>query len=219
MTEHADQIRADQIRKAFESHEHLAPDTAAVLARAEELARTYRRRRIGAQAAGGAVLATGLVAGGIGLPNLLGGGSKSTVIVQGPAAGGAATTPPVTTPPSPSPEFDKDLQAYFDAGYELDDSKKLAKLWNLSAEPENLSNVKAEAGRRLLAGEKLPVKPNPANVENVEETSAAAAFFDAGYDFKDAKKLSKLWKTDDVYQAKVIAGKKIKAGESLPIQP
>ena len=215
MTEHA-----DQIRHALASHEYLAPDGAAVYARAQELARTYRRRRVGAQAAGGAVLGASLVAGGMGLPSLLSGGSRATVIVQGPAAGGGATsTPPVTTPPSPSPEFDRDLEAYFDAGYELGDSKKLAKLWNLSSAPENLLNVKAEAGRRLLAGEKLPVKANPVAGATAEETRATRAFFDAGYDYGDATKLSKLWKTANAFEAKVLAGEKLLAGETLPIKP
>jgi hypothetical protein len=214
MTEHA-----DQIRQALESHEYLAPDPAAVYARSQELARTYRRRRVGAQTAGGAVLGASLVAGGIGLPHVLSGGSRTNVVVQAPAAAGAETTPPVTTPPSPSPEFDRDLEAYFDAGYELGDSKKLAKLWNLSTDPENLLNVKAEAGRRLLAGEELPVKPTPGAVVSAKEARAVKAFFDAGYDFKDAKKLSKLWKAASPYEAKVLGGEKVLAGEQLPIRP
>ena len=46
----------DQLREAFETHESLAPDPAAVYARVQELSRNYKRRRRGAQIAGGAVL-------------------------------------------------------------------------------------------------------------------------------------------------------------------
>ena len=45
VTEHG-----DQLREAFETHEHLAPDPAAVYARVQELSRGYQRRRRGAQA-------------------------------------------------------------------------------------------------------------------------------------------------------------------------
>lgn len=214
MTKHA-----DQIRQAFVSHEHLAPDSLVVLARAEELARTYRRRRVGTQAAGGVVLGATLIAGGLGLPGLLSGnGPRSSVSVQGPAAGGAST-PPVTTPASPSPEFDKDLKAYFEAGYELDDSKKLAAIWGLSAESDNLESVKAEAGRRLLAGEKLPVPAHPVTVLEQKQQKATQKFFAAGYDVTDAERLARLWNTADVHEAKVLGGEKLLAGKELPFQP
>jgi hypothetical protein len=215
MTEHA-----DQIRRAFQSHEHLAPDSLVVLARAEELARTYRRRRIGAQAAGGAVLGATLIAGGLGLPGLFGGnGPRSTVVVQGPAAGGTATTPAVTTPKPSSPEYARDTAAYFAAGYELDDAEKLARIWGLSAEAKNLTNVKAEAGRRLLAGEELPVKADPENIVDLKKQKAAATFFAAGYDVADAERLSEMWRTSNVYEAKVLGGQKLLAGQELPFQP
>jgi hypothetical protein len=32
-------------------------------------------------------------------------------------------------------------------------------------------------------------------------------------------KLAKLWKTEDPYAAKILGGKKILAGETLPIRP
>jgi hypothetical protein len=210
MNEHA-----DQIRNAFESHEHLAPDSVAVLARAQELAVTYRRRRLGAQAAGGAVLGAGLLAGGIGLPSLLAGGNQAKV-VQAPAAqGGTAPTVPVQTPAQQK----RDLDAYFAAGYDLASAEKLAKIWQLSTKPAELDVTKVEAGRRLLAGENLPVRPNPANVEDAKKTRAAEAFFAAGYDIADAKRLARLWKTDDAYGAKVLGGQKILAGKKLPFEP
>jgi hypothetical protein len=212
MNEHA-----DQLREAFVAHEHLAPDAATVYARAQELARTYRRRRVGAQAAGGAVLGAGLVAGGIALPSVLPGGPQTKVIVQSPASGAAPTAPP-TTPPTQA-ELEKDWDAYFAAGYDLDAAEKLAQIWGLSSQPSDLGAVKAEAGRRLLAGETLPVEPNPQEVVDAKEAAAVAKFFNAGYDYADAVKLSELWKTANPYEAKVLAGEKLLDGERLPIKP
>ena len=45
------------------------------------------------------------------------------------------------------------------------------------------------------------------------------AFFAAGYDYDDAVQLAKLWKKADAYQAKVEGGKRLLAGETLPIKP
>jgi hypothetical protein len=147
------------------------------------------------------------------VPGLLPGGTAQKVVVQQPAAGPASTTPPTQA------ELEQDLKAYFDAGYDLGSAEKLAKIWHMSSDPEQLDAVKAEAGRRLLAGEKLPVKPNPQEVVSPKETAAVNKFFDAGYDYADAVKLSKLWKTPNPYEAKVLAGEKLLAGKKLPIKP
>jgi hypothetical protein len=204
----------DQLREAFETHENLAPDPAAVYARVQELARTYRRRRRGAQAAGGAVLSAGLIAGVINLPGLLPGRPNDTVTMVAPAAA------PSSTPPSDA-ELQKDWDAYFAAGYGYTDAVKLAKLWNSTAE---VGMVKAEAGRRLLAGETLPIKPGPEapSSDGAVDPKAEAelnAYFAAGYDYNDAVALAKLWKMADPYQAKIEGGTRLLAGETLPIKP
>jgi hypothetical protein len=98
---------------------------------------------------------------------------------------------------------------------------KLAKLWNSTAE---VGMVKAEAGRRLLAGETLPIKPGPEapSSDGAVDPKAGAelnAYFAAGYDYNDAVALAKLWKMADPYQAKIEGGKKLLAGETLPIKP
>ncbi|XVU21135.1 hypothetical protein ACQPZJ_28125 [Actinoplanes sp. CA-054009] len=127
--------------------------------------------------------------------------------------------------PSPDPEvsepsseeidkFQKQLDAYFGAGYTWDEAEKLAKIWKL-ADP---SDAKVEGGKRLLAGESLPVKPKPANVEAAKEAKNVNAFFNKGYDYDDAVKLAKLWKIS-AGEAKAEAGKRILAGQTLPIQP
>jgi hypothetical protein len=204
---------ADQLRSAFEAHEHLAPDAAAVYARAQELARTYRRRRTGAQLAGGAVLGAGLIAGGLALPGR-GGGPEQQVVVQ-------AASAPQSTAPSAA-EIKKDLAAYFAGGYDYKNAEALAALWNVAVPTDgDLDQVKAEAGRRLLAGETLPVKPNEEAEIPVDPKVQAEvdAFFKAGFTYDDAVHLSKLWSTKTPYDAKVEGGEKLLAGDKLPVAP
>jgi hypothetical protein len=207
----------DQLREAFETHENLAPDPAAVYARVQELARTYHRRRRSAQAAGGAVLGAGLIAGAIQLPGLLPARPGDTVAVVAPAA---ASQAPLPAPSASEDELQKQWDAYFAAGYGYDDAVKLAKIWKSTDE---IGAVKAEAGRRLLAGETLPIKPHPNDPDSggtdPKEAAQVDAFFAAGYDYNDAVKLADLWKKADPYQAKIAAGKKLLAGETLPFQP
>ncbi|MEV6299953.1 hypothetical protein AB0M02_11185 [Actinoplanes sp. NPDC051861] len=119
------------------------------------------------------------------------------------------------TSPEITKEMQKQLDAFFGAGYGWEEAEKLAKLWKL----DDPSDAKYEAGKRLLAGKKLPVKPDPANVEEAKKANAANAFWNAGYDGEDAQKLAELWKLDGTYEAKVMAGQKILAGEELPIKP
>jgi hypothetical protein len=203
MTDHG-----DQLREAFETHEKLAPDPAAVYARVQELARTYHRRRRTAQAAGGAVLGAGLIAGAMNLPTLLPGAPHDTVAVVAPAASAPAT-------PSAA-DLQKAWDAYFGAGYDYNDALKLAKIWHSK---DDVGNVKAEAGRRLLAGQTLPFQPSPSSVAKAKEDAQVNAFFAAGYDYNDAVKLAALWHLPDANHAKVAAGKKLLAGEKLPIKP
>ena len=203
---------ADQLRSAFAAHEHLAPDAAAVFARAEELAKTYRRRRTGAQLAGGAVLGAGLIAGGLALPR--GGSARQEVAVQ--AAAAQHSSAPTGA------ELKKDLAAYFAGGYDYQNAEALAKIWNITIpKGGSLDQVKAEAGRRLLAGETLPVKPNGEAAEPVDPKVQAEVdyFFKKGYTYDDAVQLAKIWKTKTPYDAKVEGGEKLLAGEKLPIKP
>jgi hypothetical protein len=211
VTEHG-----EQLREAFETHETLAPDPAAVYGRVQELARTYKRRRRGAQAAGGAVLGVGLIAGALNLP--LGHGGDGAL----PAA--SPTTPvPSVAPSYPAAEYGSDLAAYFAAGYGYNDAVQLAALWHTN---KNIGLVKAEAGRLLQTGQTLPIAPHPDPTEPPQPTAsvkaqqrALDAFFDAGYVWEDAVKLAKLWHLSDPSQAKVAGGKKIEAGRTLPIRP
>jgi hypothetical protein len=273
----------DRLREAFTKHETETPDPAAVYARIEELAKKYRWRRFGVQAAGGVALSAGLIAGITQLPAILpaapaantapafevaapiasvdpsaplsddeveaglaayfeaGFGYDNAVelaklwnlagdqIAQVKAVAGqkllAGETLPVTAKPNtdtPSteepvdPERDKQVEEFFLQGYDWDDAVVLAKLWKIDE-----GDAKAEAGKRLLAGETLPggVEPDQQQIEEGKKARLANIFWDAGYDGADAAKLAKLWKMDDTYEVKVEAGRRIKAGETLPIQP
>lgn len=214
MTEHG-----DQLRNAFETHEHLAPDAAAVYGRVQELSRSYQRRRWGVQA-GGAVLGVGLIAGAaITVPQLIPGKQESVSV-------GAATMPNMALSPAPSAPVETDPNeqawaAYFKAGYDYDDAVRLAKLWKSK---DDIGTIKAEAGRKLLAGETLPFKPTPdAPVPdepiNPKTQKQLDAYFKAGYNYDDAVKLAKLWKLADPYEAKIEGGKRLLADKKLPVKP
>jgi hypothetical protein len=205
----------DRLREAFETHEHLAPDPAAVYARVQALARAHRRRRRGAQAAGGAVLGAGLIAGVVTLPGVLPGQSRDTTF-------------PMVAPAAPAPssaptqrELDARWNAYFAAGYDYDDAIELAKLWNSDLTP---GKIKAEAGRRLLAGETLPIRPTPEETQDPpaadpDAMAAVEKFFAAGYVWEDAERLARLWKLADPYEAKAEGGERLLDGKKLPFRP
>jgi hypothetical protein len=200
----------DQLTETFAAHEHLAPDAALVLARASGIARSLHRRRLAARATGASVLGVGLVAGGIALPGRLGASSNQTVNSAQPAAGGD----PTSTASPASYTRAQQLNAYFAAGYDYTDAQQLAQLWN---DGGNIDRVKADAGLKLLEGQTLPIKPS--GTPETPEDQNVAAFFAAGYDYNDAVSLAKLWHESDTYQVKGEAGQKLRAGETLPIQP
>ena len=138
-----------------------------------------------------------------------------------PIAAGSQPTP--TTPTSPTPEVSvsaTDLAAYFAAGYGYDDALKLAQLWHMTGDP---ATTKAEAGRRLLAGQQLPIapiSPSPTGTVPANGTDAAvAAYFAAGYTYDDAVTLGNMWNIADTYQVKADAGQKLLAAQRLPINP
>lgn len=220
----------EQLNETFAAHEHLAPNAVDVLARANVLARSYRRRRRAAQATGASVLSAGIVAGSVALPALKWHhGSNPGVSVADQGVGNGLPTPsPVssllaapspTVSPSPTPTF-SDTQAlteYFADGYDLTNATALASLWHET----DLSVVKVKAGTMLLQGAALPVTPNstPEAPLQKQQDQDINAFFAAGYDYNDALTLGQLWNDTDVVQVKADAGKKLLAGQTLPIQP
>ncbi|HWS31256.1 MAG TPA: hypothetical protein VN408_00785 [Actinoplanes sp.] len=222
MTEHQ-----DRLREAFNKYENDTPDPAAVFARVEELSRKYTWRRRGVQAAGGVALSAGLIAGVTQLPAILPAGPAVTSNAPAFQAAAPAATPSAAPTIDPSAtlteaQMTQGIDAYFEAGYGYDNSVELAELWNLGR--DGFAQAKAVGGLKLLNGETLPVKPvansdGPVEEEpsNQEEDKQREAFFAAGYGWEDAEKLAELWKLPNPGDAKAKAGKKILAGEELPI--
>ncbi|WP_127504243.1 hypothetical protein [Actinoplanes solisilvae] len=208
----------DQLHEAFEAHEDNTPDPAVVYAHVLELSKKYKRRRRGAQIAAGGVLGAGLIAGAINLPAFLPANNAG----GGGTTGIAAAAPAVSPSSDPEAVFQEQFKAYYAAGYGYDNAQVLAKIWKQN--PDNLNRVKAEAGRRLLLGETLPIKPTP-DKPVVEETITPqqqkqfTAFFEAGYVWDDAAKLAKIWKLSDAPAAKLEAGKRLLAGQDVPVKP
>jgi hypothetical protein len=212
---------ADRLRETFETHETQAPDPGVVYARVQQLARRYQRRRRGAQVAGTAVLGAGLLAGAAQLPGVLSGTAARPGIRTDLPAAAAPSVVPSVVPSRSGDEAQRDLDAYFAAGYGYDEAVRLASLWHSTAD---IGDVKAEAGRRLLAGETLPVRPAPQPTSTEpglsdDESAAYAAFFDAGYVWDDAVRLAHLWHLADPSDAKVRAGHQLAAHRALPFRP
>jgi hypothetical protein len=218
----------NQLREAMVAHEHLAPEPDAVYARVQELAKSYKRRRLIAQTAGGAVLGAAALVGAFQIPNLIPGQtapSGGTAIVQpaAPQVSASPSTPGAPTAVEPPGEddspFTKQEQTardkYFAAGYGVSEAEKLGKIWKL----KDIDDVKIKAGKELLAGHKLPVKAPAEGVQSAKEEAQVNAFFEKGYDVDDAVQLAKLWKLPSAYDAKIAGGKKILNGETLPIKP
>ncbi len=202
----------DELHDAFASHEHLAPDTGDVLARVEIIARHLRRRRWAVRATGASVLGVGLVAGGITLPGLArGGGSNQTVNTIQAADGSPSPSASPTATYTQAQEFD----AYFAAGYDYQNAQELATMWNDS----DITQVKADAGLKLLEGETLPVTAdNPPLSQSQPDVNDVDAFFSAGYSYQDAVTLAGMWNVGS-YSAKIKGGKLLLAGGNLPIPP
>ncbi len=275
---------ADLLRDAFQRLEHLAPDPAQVRQNVRRLARSHARRRVAA-AVGGSTVVGGLIASAAFAPGvLLPRTEGSAVQVAGPAAAaatpargvlpaeagsmpvrqGSLTAEPGSLPvgaeplptatgritqpgeivagqgsmpadpagqelgPAPADPPDRwdvptedeldELAEFSDQGYTAADAYGLSQLWKLDA----VYPAKVEGGRRLLAGQTLPIAPGsfPEQARgHAEEAAQVLAFFDAGYTQADAVALAKLWKMADadLYAAKVEAGRRLLAGEPLPL--
>lgn len=106
------------------------------------------------------------------------------------------------------------LKAFFRAGYNYNDAVVLSRLWGFESTPYN---AKLRAGEKLLAREAMPLRPRQ-NVWRTSDETALEAFFNNGYDYKDAEKLAGLWSDDDTSGVKATAGRKLLAGLRLPVR-
>ncbi len=110
------------------------------------------------------------------------------------------------------------VDAFYTSGYDLTDAVTLARIWKL----DSAYKAKVKGGTELLDGKKLPVKPHHDDgLSSADRKKALEVdkFFAAGYDYNDAVKLGKIWHTSTPYDAKILGGKKLLAGQSLPIKP
>ena len=90
----------DRLREAFTKHETETPDPAAVYARVEELAKKYKWRRFGVQAAGGVALSAGLIAGITQLPAILPAAPSANMSSPSSRSRSASKDPRARTTPS-----------------------------------------------------------------------------------------------------------------------
>jgi hypothetical protein len=191
------------------AHTQVLADTDDVLAKVDALARNHRRNRWVVRATGASLVTAGLVVGGVALPGVISGGHNGSTSVVNTAGHGAASA---QTTANGKYTAAQESSAFLNAGYDYQDAQQLAKLWNET----NISQVKAEAGGKLLAGETLPVKPSGQPIRPTDK--AVTTFFADGYSYDDAVKLGKLWHVSS-YQAKIKGGKELEAGQTLPMKP
>lgn len=110
------------------------------------------------------------------------------------------------------------VDAFYASGYDAGDAAKLAGIWKL----DNAYAAKVRGGTELLDGKKLPVKPHyDDGLSSADRQKAIDVdkFFATGYDYDAAVTLGKIWHTATPYDAKILGGQKLLAGQSLPIKP
>jgi hypothetical protein len=148
-----------------------------------------------------------------------------TKLLQGetlPVKPDLAPAPPV------SAQEQKDVDAFFKAGYDYNDAAALAKAWNLA----DAYHAKIKGGQKLIDGDQLPIPPSAGDAGASSPTPAGGAsagesttvlqqqaFFDAGYDYGDAQQLATIWNETDINRVKAQAGADLMAGRSLPVKP
>ena len=106
--------------------------------------------------------------------------------------------------------------AFWDAGYVMEDADALAALWHVE-----LLEAKGRAGQLLLDGKPVPIAPGSSLDLTDPDTVAQLqliAFWDAGYTGDDGTELAALWNVD-VGEAKATAGQMLRDGQPLPIGP
>lgn len=124
-----------------------------------------------------------------------------------------------TVPPAPAgaEEYTQERwEAFFGAGYYMEDAFALAELWDVE-----VLEAKGRAGQMLLDGQPVPVAPGSSLDLTDPETIRGLqleAFWDAGYTGGDGVTLAEMWNVE-IGEAKAAAGQMLRNGQSLPIGP
>jgi hypothetical protein len=127
-----------------------------------------------------------------------GGENRVRALLGQPIKQAAAANKPAAPP-------DQDLQSFFGTGYGYCDAKVLSAHWSTSVE-----DAKATVGRKIGYGNGAFVTSELrlARAEATKDPSRGCTFWDAGYEYADAEKLAKAWKTS-VGDAKAMVEKKL----------
>lgn len=111
---------------------------------------------------------------------------------------------------------DQMWDAFFTSGYNYWDAKILADFWGSS-----VSDAKTAIGNKMLQGGQtkalLRLVMTDARVKALPRANELNYYFDAGYDYDDAVKLSKFWGGDDIYQTKIRIERNIIMGNMADI--
>ncbi|WP_456787233.1 hypothetical protein [Cellulomonas sp. P5_C5] len=209
---HDDELIA-RITRALHSREADQPDPAVVAARLQtalahppEATVTTLVRRGGKVVAAGAVISALAVAG------------AGAAAAANPYSGVARVVEDVAQSVGlewsamPDGYTREQYEAFWGAGYTVEDMEALADLWHLDA-----TATKAQAGQLLLDGQTPPVAPGGAAADpGVLDAELVDAFWAAGYTDADLEVLGRLWHTEG-YETKARAGRMILDGEPLPL--
>ncbi|KQR17576.1 hypothetical protein [Cellulomonas sp. Leaf334] len=214
MSHHDDELVA-RITRALHSRDADQPDPAVVASRLQEaLAHepeatvTTLVRRGAKVAVAGAVIST-LAVGGAGAAAAANPYSEVARVVEG-----VAQTVGLEWSAMPDGYTREQYEAFWGAGYTIDDAWALADLWNL-----DVTATKAQAGQLLLDGQTPPVAPGgtvPEVLAPDPQQEAYDAFWAAGHTEQDLAELVELWHTDSA-EAKARAGRMVLDGEPLPL--
>jgi hypothetical protein len=183
--------------------------------------KTARRRRL----VTGGVIAAGLSVAGTGVAMANAPGSPLVDAFRGSSAQAPAV--PVDAPAdAPVEVTDAQYEAFWGAGYTVEDLVALAALWQTDT-----IETKALAGQMLIDGQALPVAPGSTPVAAGDDAATDwsslpdgytqeqyEAFWGAGYTVEDLAALSDLWSTDAI-ETKAQAGQMIIDGQTVPVAP
>lgn len=219
-----------RITRSLQAHAAVhTPDPAVVAARLRADAGGHRGIVVPLRR-GGRVVAAGLVTSTLAV------GGASAAAAANPYSGVARVVEGVVQAVgvdwSFMPEgYERDqYEAFWGAGYEVEDMEALSDLWQT-----DYIETKARAGQMLLDGLVPPVLPgstpvgtspvdqdpkdqDPDGGLDADEAAAWSAYWDAGYTEADLQALSALWQVD-VSEAKTRAGRMVLDRQALPIAP